>query len=972
MEDQLIKAMNYLSWTKLFSDFLKKRANNYHNEILLDISENDVESLMRQCQKLVDENETSNTNRVKRGDNPISLEQYGWKDFRRSIVQSNINGLDDNTFFNTISTKKKEWTDSNNNLVVLPYMILFMLALKEQEVDNDNDFYQRAINYLSNDKQILVQDANTNRRIKFGSSFRKVFDADFWRKFDEYWINIGYQSNVSVDVQEGDYVGHFQAQCIISSKQRTRFIDIFESARITKDNDVYNESSDSEEIALLMQNYGSLLYSGNVAKFKKQFAKYRQRYIKEFIWQYNEWDGVYRSVELVGDDEEKIERIDGFSAPLLLFSKNNQLCFVTKYEDRFKTLRGHYSLEGDSERKIEFVDHKTPISFDGIANYVNSGQKCVFTHENEDGKKYRLIFMPRNIYYFVQQGYSSNYTTAVGLQIGRKYRVVKRHGDEDWNYSQAASLQHGCFSGFDEQWEHYIIESLPSIETERQIIVSLKEQQNIIVGNKVFLKFPIRIKIDNINTSKNGDKAYVVFDNHFESPFDLVFDESEFIWKLDDNEHHLWKYVGHKFKVYVCNGQGDARIPYSNVICDEYELSKFELPKVDSYRESTRNQFGLFDIDGRYSGLSFPNQNCSFQPTTTSDIKNGNRLIDEGAYLGTDYLLYMLNECIHCDKRKFISLYQTVYENNWKDDFLINYDRLGFVNYDYLDGQHLISLNTPRFILLSSSYRVDNSAISNHYSQKDYYEMLLTGGRSLTLINKLKNAAPSCGCVLVFGQENEPYPQKITVRAKKAINLVNLARKVKIELDYDYNKGILKYGESLIRQLPTITEFENIMNEVTDIRTTYLFRTPQNLIHKGKPLFVCLDYSSCRKKDSFSMELDLVTYGEYANKKSYLLYNNDIFDVDKYWGNMFVMSHSNPRIQSMRFDDTNSTLRINRFIKIPTIYSRVLTLMTGELPAIEGNEEVYNIPDKSLVVTPNANNPRLRGTPGILEKLGQD
>lgn len=967
--------MNYLSWTALFSDFLKKRAKNYHNEILLDISENDVVALMKKSQKLNEENTTCNKKRAERGDLPIDLEQYGWQDFRRSLIQNNsINGLDDNMFFDKISIKKREWTDSNNNISVLPYMVLFMLALKEQEVDNDKDFYQRAINYLSNDKQkqILVQKNARNRRDKFGNSFRKVFDAAFWKKYDEYWVDKGYQSNVSVEVQEDDYVGHFQAQCLISSKQRTRFVDIFESARITKDDYLYNESSDGEEIARLMQNYGNILYLGNTVKFNKQFAKYRQRFIKEFIWQYNEWDGVYRSVELVGDDEEKIERIDGFSAPLLLFSKNNQLCFVTKYEDRFKILRGHYSLEGDRERKIEFVDYKTPISFDGIADYVNSRQKCVFTHENEDGKKYRLIFMPRNIYYFVQLGYSSNYTTTAGLQIGRKYRVVKRHEDEDWNYSQAATIQHNCFSGFDEQWEHYIIDSLPSIEAERQIIVSLKEQQNIIVDNKVFFKFPIRIKIDNINTSKNGDKAYVVFDNHFESPFDLVFDETEFIWKLNDNEHRLWKYVGQKFKVYVYNGQEGGRIPYQNVICDEYELSKFELPNAQSYRQSMRNQFGLFDSSGQYSGLSFPNQNCSYQPTNSREEKTGKGLANQGAYLEKDYLLYLLNECIYCDKRKFISLYQTVYENNWKDDFLINYDRLGFVNYDYLDGQHLITLNTPRFILLSSSYRVDNSAISNHYSQKDYYEMLLTGGRSLTLINKLKTAAPSCGCVLVFGQGNEPYPQKITVRAKKAINLVNLARKVRIELDYDCNKGILKYGESLIRQLPTLKEFENTMKEVTDIRTTYLFRTPQNLMHKDKPLFVCLDYSSCRKKESYSMELDLVTYGEYANKKSYLLYNNDIFEVDKYWGNIFVMSHSNPRIRSMRFDDTNSTLRINQFIKIPAIYSRVLTLMTGELPTIEGNDEVYYIPDRSFVVTPNANNPRLRGTPGILEKLGQD
>ena len=63
-------------------------------------------------------------------------------------------------------------------------------------------------------------------------------------------------------------------------------------------------------------------------------------------------------------------------------------------------------------------------------------------------------------------------------------------------------------------------------------------------------------------------------------------------------------------------------------------------------------------------------------------------------------------------------------------------------------------------------------------------------------------------------------------------------------------------------------------------------------------------------------------------------------------------------------DRDNSTIKIPKFIRLPFLYARALTLMTGEIPEISNDKRAYELCDNPFAqsIAPEA----------IITKLGQD
>ena len=108
---------------------------------------------------------------------------------------------------------------------------------------------------------------------------------------------------------------------------------------------------------------------------------------------------------------------------------------------------------------------------------------------------------------------------------------------------------------------------------------------------------------------------------------------------------------------------------------------------------------------------------------------------------------------------------------------------------------------------------------------------------------------------------------------------------------------------------------------------------------------------------------DIVTYfpGKYT-EKSILWKNGNQYPVDKYWGQFIGMNLKGAKV--IEIDRETNTIKIPKHIRLPFLYARALTLMTGEIPEIDNDRRAYELCDNPFAqaIAPEA----------IVTKLGQN
>lgn len=958
------KTMNYTEWNKLISDYFFNEETK-GTPINLFITESIIEELASKSEKLLDELNKINKER----DKSYKLDEYLWNDLSRAIkcIKGKANSVTIEEFFEIIKSKCNEVrgncsikVDKNGNIDVLLILVVIILAISEEDdIKSDNNFYDKVYTYLQNDNALIKRDINNENRRTFINHFQNVFTRAFWNSYIEHVRKSGYLPTIKFKKDTGnDFVGPFFSQCVLRTNQRLRMVDIFERANLSPDSELTDNI-----IKDLLVDHGKHLFNNDSTAFTKKFNDYPDAFINVFRSEFSGWDGIIRVKEVIKNSEGKSETVQidkGYIKELKLFlDSSKKLYFCLKDEDRKVIPFGEYKLNSNHEKVIE-ITKNNQIAYENIIEVIKNKEELLFEQKIDD-KTYKLKFTPKGSY-FLHKG-DSGYTTKFHIQLGGQCLVIASDSSEgitEWlNENEAKEVD--IIHDLGKQFSVNKIKSLfeQSVAQLKRKVLSVN---NLSVDNKLYASFPLKFSINDINVAsqeEGGDCVYMMFLNEA-TPYPLKYNNDKNYWELHNTDKKGRPIfdalsISKSFKIYVC-GQKEGKfnfVPYADIDSPEFICSNYDL--IEEYNPSKRNEFGLYDENGKFEGLKLAKTNTRLYDETIND-----NIENKGKYEEKDLFLFLLSQKSIWSRAEFIENFKLINNQSYRSEVLHNYDRLGFINYEYFNGLHYIYTNKPTLILLPVFKTLDNK-----HDSRIPYEALLIGARSVQLIKKIVNYSQGGGIKIHFGEinENSFYPQQIKILSNSATNLIKLANKFNLEFETRNNKVVV-YCKELISQIGDIAHYAANLKEVEIVeRASVEYLSNRSLIDS-------FDYNTGIKKDKINTDLDMITFGEKYKKRSVLLLDNKQYGTDKHWGNVYMMNKTNTLCRYVILDEENKLLKVNKYIKLPRIISRALVLSTGELPEFKDGYECYKITDMSVYKGINQDlEAKSKGEKGILQLI---
>ena len=93
-----------------------------------------------------------------------------------------------------------------------------------------------------------------------------------------------------------------------------------------------------------------------------------------------------------------------------------------------------------------------------------------------------------------------------------------------------------------------------------------------------------------------------------------------------------------------------------------------------------------------------------------------------------------------------------------------------------------------------------------------------------------------------------------------------------------------------------------------------------------------------------------------------LIDNGRMIEIDKYWGHFIGMRMQNAKV--LQYDEDKELIILPQQIRLPLLYARALTLITGKTPSATFGSRAYNVVGQNPLI--KACKPET-----ILRKLGQ-
>lgn len=498
----------------------------------------------------------------------------------------------------------------------------------------------------------------------------------------------------------------------------------------------------------------------------------------------------------------------------------------------------------------------------------------------------------------------------------------------------------------------------------------------------VFLSelLPAQFEITGVDVSK--DKIYAVSVN---SPqrysSELKYDPQKNLWILKVFPNLFQRHT--EFQLY-CN---ETPIPYGRT----YKFREFALPT--KFKELQLDRWGSSGNPSLSKGLELSSEvirknliNWATLKMQMQTARPGS--ISAGKYLEKDYLLYAITSASYETSRWIITMpwlkeirdrISSEYEDNGVRqqidryslaNALADYFRMGYINYSYTDTGFYMTANRPTLILLTPKYKrtvsdgimgkkmVTVSCVENEY------KCLLTGGRSVALIKKIEKYQRPLGFHVEY-VENTDFlqPQTIYIHAANRSAFSALAEKC----DLLYQDTI--YANALLASLPSIEDYISDKNNngiERDLFGVNSFRTidylkmaaiyPEKLSAKQAIANYEID------KESFNKQNDVVTFFPGSRDEITVMINEGrMVEIDKYWGYFIGMFKSQAKI--IQYDEDHIQINLPQQFRLPLLYARALTLLTGSTP-----NSVFGSRTYSLDVNPLAGEIQPER---ILQKLGQ-
>lgn len=984
--------MKYIHWNYIIASslFNEDQANQ---DVLLCMSKSDVIEAYRKqsryrCYPQEDEIIIENS------------DELIWNDFKKAIIDgiSREGSLLKNLarcYYLTVKNRDKYNGEELYSAGVeryplyITYLVIFVLPLVE-EIENFDyrGYYEIPNKFFEENRLFCIGE----KKLQFSSEIKiqvesvkngRIFTKEETINFEEIWRDLerwskdknyalGKYSKKPFDNEKWRYVGFPIAECVVLPRQHNKFRMLFEKADLP-----VKEILPEQTIEHSLETLGcQIIYNNDRKKWKPAWENFREILKNVFIEEYSRWDGNSRTVNKIkaagNETEEVIDNGRTFNLYITLISNR----FGNGYEIGLEVWTLNNG-EAPDELLFNYKDQKfnikinslgwgnSPIQVTNLSDYITKREKIVL---NDNTSSIKAILQPSNVHLFHKIS-NNKYISKALFQTGETYLLLVHDElkDDDcfkqWlKDNKAVKIE--IFT-LDKYELFKIDEALTDFKGHSKLIspseYKITDSNNILIfrdGSKSIFSnlFDINFQVEGINTRHSY--VFAKFEDNSKADIKLAYDENTQLWQLKIKEFSnvfncdkLFKIVVNKTDEYG----NDTFIKVTESI-KNYAVSKHKLPA--EYHVSKRNHFGLHDDEGKFEGLALP-INVT-HANLYGNLKNEELKPSSIKYCNNDYVLFALSSRQILDKQDFKEILNAISINiNYKhpiyhDRILNDYDRMGYVNYDYYKNKHVISVNKPMIALLPLTFKIKNIGLKIKECADSYYKSIVVGARTKEFVNQLEKYSMGSEIKIRFEEIKDSFlPQTIVLYTKDKNNFRKLANSIGCV----YSGA--EYAFSLYSQLADLDDFKKSIKNYEIVGGGY----PED--YTKYKSFECFDYDTLLNKAKYSSVLDLVTYNPRTRYQRTILWKDgNQYEIDKYWGHFYIMSELN--IKKVIFDESNKLIKIPKKIKFPKIYERVLIMMSEQSPWFEGEYKCYYIPDNVYATIGKSSQAK-----DILKKLNQ-
>ena len=905
------------------------------------------------------------------------IRTYIWNNFIQLFKKREYYSKD--TLFLLLDTYLYNSKNPSLTPMVFPFIALFLMPLANNPEMKASNFYDRLTAFLK--ENCIIREGESIGTADMREITNPTLDL-MWENLEIWAQKEGFNYHLKNGSSSHKYVGPFMAESLLNANQRDKFKVVFYEAGLTQDLTI----DDARIINILNLHHRHLGFSDS-EKWKTIFKNYKDVLISEFRRQYYKWDG--NTIVRTHRNNRRVNVDTGTNKKLYLgmdIFRNSNYSFY--FKARFNEVEpGTDYLYQSNGIKYEFR-----IANDGFANErlkVDNLGEIVRSNNgitlfDSKNRKNKLSFQNEEIY--LLEKYYQTYTSSCQLKIGGKFYVLvsknARAEVAEWlKANEARKIEftndlNATYNLFFIEEVKFALTSIKILDCDDKIAAKLvntyyfhKEDNT----DYIYQGLPAHFDIQGVNVSHDNVRA-LIYDGIRRTEIPLEYNEESRLWVMPPVSNTFL--LSGTFTLY-CNDQ----LISSKV----YGFTDFIPLKNEEYREINYNKWGEYTEEGAIiqgMKVNIVNGLASYLKVNMSRF-GCLPIIPENKYEYKDFLLYYLSSLPRMTKADFIEAVKVQVHNNiasdkflrkWSIRSLIdNYFRLGYINYAYHNNKHIIAINKPTMVLIPSKVnRTTNenqlATVTGNNCKERHFKAMLTGARTPSFMEDFINCVNGFSydgkrIRLQIDEQNNPlYPQRIILWCEDELTLKKFADTYGIQFQVSI------YSNSLLNCIGSVKDYENyVYDKYTQYLETYEgfsdysvldFRYMAECANEGRRI----DYNRVYR-DEFDPNGDIVTYfpGKYS-EKSILWKDGHQYPVDKYWGQFVGMNLQGAKV--IEIDRKTNTIKIPKHIRLPFLYARALTLMTGEIPEIDNDRRAYELCDNPFAqaIAPES----------IATKLGQN
>lgn len=896
-------------------------------------------------------------------------QKYAWADFLHIFFDTKTKVPSKKHLFQLWYSKIMESVANyKSKPQIFPIIALFIIPLSNDPNLSAQAFYPKVNDFLKKNHIISAnENINTPDMTKIGTWIDVM-----WIFLAEWATANGYIFSVSSRTSTGraTYAQPFLSQLIFTANQRSRFKLMFYKAGLTPAFTV----DDNYAIKVLSNNYDLVGLTQQRWEFIK--SNYKSSAISIFQRELDAWDGM--AIVQTETERRKNTEYLGVNQNLMLHLHSNRLgwhfglcaslpdaSFGEEFTYDSRSF-GTYNFTVDNNGLADSV-----IWNDDICTAISKNEPIQLSKEGD--RRVKLTYSPTS---FVLLEYSFGHFIACRkLQAGREYMVLI-HNDKITEYQQWITdnsgvivNRHPLSSSFSliriksavkdapaSSLRQLHFETKPSIELVDTITLGKTDDGAIVL----YKDLPAYFKIQGINIAT--ERIHAVFNSEGRmDDKDLEYDKDSNLWRLPIITNHFMKRK--QFQIY-CDSQ--ALSP------TRYKIEDFNLLNDNDFDEIRFNEFGEYDESGLFVGLDMKPSNTRINWTglqTTMQREGDPIPMSKANYKNNDYILYFLSTRSRCERKDMEAVIRVLIlnkifsfdsENKWAVRTLVdNYFRLGYINYAYNEGKHVVAINKPALLLIPPMIKKESfiGRMKTFKHKENFWTCFFTGARTPESVKTFIQRAASFSyknyhlTVRIEDSQVDLLPQSIFLLSPSIDALAEFAA----QYGYSFRRNF--YSAALLESIASLDDYLN-----------YSTQSESESRYDGIESFERIDYRrlaeegktyKCHDKN---VGADVVSYfpGSFR-EKTILWLNGRQYDVDKHWGHLLGMKLKGAKV--IKYSDDNHQIAMPITIQLPRLYARALTMITGRIPHEVNWQRVYEVYDSPWAKFADPNT--------ILRKLNQ-